>query len=69
MNDMVARYNKDVIVVEIGMSWTDATQSNSFIVDLLSKVKSVNNNRGRSILYWKPQSFNNWKINNCLKCI
>ena len=61
MNDMAARYNKDVMVVEIGMRWTDATQSNAFIADLISKVKSVNNNRGRGVFYWEPESFNNWK--------
>lgn len=61
MNDMVARYNKDVMVVEVGMSWTDATQSNAFIADLINKVKSVSNNRGRGVFYWEPESFNNWK--------
>ena len=61
MNDMVARYNKDVMLVEIGMSWTDATASNSFIADIITKVKSVNNNRGRGVFYWEPESFNNWK--------
>ena len=61
MNDMVARYNRDVMVVEIGMSWTDATASNSFIADLITKVKSVNNNRGKGVFYWEPESFNNWK--------
>ena len=61
MNDMAARYNKDVMVVEIGMSWADATQSNAFIADLITKVKSVNDKRGRGVFYWEPESFNNWK--------
>lgn len=59
MNDMVARYNKDVMVVEIGMSWTDSTASNAFIADLITKVKLVNNKRGRGVFYWEPESFNN----------
>ena len=41
MNDMVSRYGKKVMIVEIGMSWTDAPSCNSFIADLISKVKSV----------------------------
>ena len=61
MNDMVARYNKDVMVVEIGMSWTETTASNSFITDIIAKVKSVSNNKGRGVFYWEPESFNNWK--------
>lgn len=61
MNDMVARYNKDVMVVEVGMSWDQATACNAFLTDLIAKVKSVNNNRGLGVLYWEPQSYNNWQ--------
>lgn len=61
MNDMAARYNTDVMVVEIGMSFTEATATNSFITDLITKVKSVNNNRGRGVFYWEPECFNHWK--------
>ena len=61
MNDMVTRYDKDVMVVEIGMNWTDATASNSFITDIISKVKAVNNKRGLGVFYWEPESFKNWK--------
>lgn len=61
MNDMVARYGKDVMVVEIGMSWDQATTSNAFITDLISKVKSVNGGKGLGVLYWEPESYNNWQ--------
>jgi arabinogalactan endo-1,4-beta-galactosidase len=61
MNDMVSRYNKDVMVVEVGMSYDQATACNSFLTDLISKVKSVPNNRGLGVLYWEPESYNNWQ--------
>ena len=61
MNDMVSRYNKDVMVVEVGMSWDQATACNSFLTDLIAKVKSVPNNRGLGVLYWEPESYNNWQ--------
>jgi arabinogalactan endo-1,4-beta-galactosidase len=61
MNDMVARYNKDVMVVEIGMSWDQPTASNSFIEDLIMKTKSVANNKGIGVLYWEPQAYSNWQ--------
>lgn len=61
MNDMVSRYNKDVMVVEIGMPWDDATTCKSFIADLINKIISVNGSRGLGILYWEPQSYGNWK--------
>jgi arabinogalactan endo-1,4-beta-galactosidase len=61
MNDMVARYNKDVMVVEVGMSWDQPTACNAFLTDLLSKVNSVTNGRGLGVFYWEPESYNNWQ--------
>lgn len=61
MNDMVSRYNKDVMIVEVGMSWDQASVCNSFLTDLIAKVKSVPNNRGLGVLYWEPECYNNWQ--------
>lgn len=61
MNDMVTRYGKEVMVVEIGMSWDSATESGQFLRDLIAKVKSVPNGKGLGVLYWEPQAYNNWK--------
>lgn len=61
MNDMVSRYNKDVMVVEVGMSWDQASACNSFITDLISKVKLVSSGRGLGVFYWEPESYNNWQ--------
>ena len=61
MNDMVARYNKDVMICEVGMSWDQAATCQSFLSDLINKVKSVSNNRGLGVFYWEPESYNNWQ--------
>ncbi len=61
MNDMVARHNKEVFVVEVGMSWDQAATSRLFISDLLSKVKNVTAGKGLGVLYWEPQAYNNWQ--------
>lgn len=61
MNDMVARYNKDVMIVEVGMSWDQAAACNSFLTDLIAKVKSVPDGRGLGVLYWEPEAYNNWQ--------
>jgi arabinogalactan endo-1,4-beta-galactosidase len=61
MNDMVTRYNKDVMVVEIGMPWDHAAECKSFITDLITKIKAVSASRGLGVLYWEPQAYNNWK--------
>lgn len=61
MNDMVTRYNKEVMVVEIGMPWDDAANCKAFISDLINKTKSVTDNKGLGVLYWEPQCYGNWK--------
>jgi len=61
MEDMVVRYGKPVMVVEVGMSWDQADACRSFLSDLISKVKSVSNNKGLGVFYWEPQSYNNWQ--------
>ncbi|MCW3092317.1 MAG: Arabinogalactan endo,4-beta-galactosidase [Ferruginibacter sp.] len=61
MNDMVSRYNKEVMIVEVGMSWNNATECNSFLADLITKTKSVSGNKGLGVLYWEPEAYNNWQ--------
>lgn len=61
MNDMVARYNKEVMIVEAGMSWDQPSASNSFLSDLIAKTKSVSENKGLGVLYWEPEAYNNWQ--------
>ncbi len=61
MNDMVARYGKEVMIVEVGMSWTNPVECNAFITDLMAKTKSVSAGKGIGLLYWEPQAYNNWQ--------
>jgi arabinogalactan endo-1,4-beta-galactosidase len=60
MNDMVVRYGKEVMVVEVGMSWDKPSECGSFLSDLITKTKSVTNGKGLGVLYWEPQAYNNW---------
>jgi len=61
MNDMISRYNKEVMICEVGMPTSETTASKAFISDLITKVKSLPNNKGLGVLYWEPQSYNSWK--------
>ncbi|MER2492879.1 ricin-type beta-trefoil lectin domain protein [Catenovulum sediminis] len=58
LNDMVARYNKDVVITEVGAPW-DHPEAPEIISDMISKVRQVNNGRGLGIFYWEPQA-SNW---------
>jgi len=61
MNDMVARYDKPVMICEVGMSWDQASACNSFLTDLITKVNSVSGGKGLGVFYWEPQAYNNWQ--------
>jgi arabinogalactan endo-1,4-beta-galactosidase len=61
MNDMADRYNKQVMVVEVGMSWDQAAVAKDFLTDLINKTKAVKNNKGLGVLYWEPEAYGNWQ--------
>ena len=58
LNDMVARYDTDVMITEVGVPW-DHTEAKTIVADVISKAKAVNGNRGLGVFYWEPQS-SNW---------
>lgn len=60
MNDMVLRYNKEVMICEVGMSWDQPDACYSFISDLMQKANSIANNKCLGIFYWEPEAYNNW---------
>jgi arabinogalactan endo-1,4-beta-galactosidase len=61
MIDMVARYDKPVMICEVGMSWDQAPACQSFLADLMNKVRSVPGSRGLGVFYWEPQCYGNWQ--------
>ena len=61
MNDMVTRFNTEIMICEVGMSWDQPVACKAFLTDIISKVKSVPNEKGLGVLYWEPQSYNNWQ--------
>ncbi len=58
MNDMVARYNTPVMIVEVGMDASQATTCKSFLTDLIGRVKLVKNSGGLGVFYWEPEAYN-----------
>ena len=61
MNDMVARYKKEIMISEIGMDVSAAATAKLFIQDIISKTKLVNQKKGLGVFYWEPQCYNKWK--------
>jgi len=58
MKDMVSRYNKPVMICEVGMPADQPAACRSFITDLIHKVKLVPDGRGLGVFYWEPESYN-----------
>ncbi len=50
------------MVVEVGMSWDQASACNSFLADLITKTKTVSGGRGLGVFYWEPQAYGNWQL-------
>jgi arabinogalactan endo-1,4-beta-galactosidase len=61
MNDMVSRYNKQVMICEVGMPESEASVCESFLSDLIAKTKTVAGHNGLGVFYWEPESYNNWQ--------
>lgn len=57
MQDMVSRYGKEVMLVEVGMPWDQPAACRSFLADIISKTKSLTANKGLGVLYWEPECY------------
>lgn len=62
MNDMVARYGKDVMICEVGMDYTAAQACKDMLIDLMNKTKAVTGGHGLGVFYWEPETYN-WGYN------
>lgn len=60
LNDMVARYGKDVMVVEVGGDFTKVQNTYDMLVAVIGKVIAVPGNRGLGVIYWEPEGAKSW---------
>lgn len=59
MNDMAARYNKEVMLCEVGMPAAEPAASKAFLTDIITKTNSVS--KGLGVFYWEPEAYNDWQ--------
>lgn len=55
--DMLDRYGKPVMVVEIGMPASEAAECRSFIARLVKNMKALPKGQGQAVFYWEPQAY------------
>ncbi|ADL51208.1 glycosyl hydrolase 53 family protein [Clostridium cellulovorans] len=60
LNNLVNRYNKEVMVVEIGGEASNPTASYNMIIAARDIVQSIPNNKGLGVFYWEPQGAQSW---------
>lgn len=58
MNDMIATYNKDVMLVEIGHYETEPQATYDVVLEAVQMVQSIPNNRGLGVFWWEPEGTN-----------
>ncbi|WP_111979366.1 glycosyl hydrolase 53 family protein [Algibacillus agarilyticus] len=57
LNDMVSRYDKDVMITEIGVPWDNA-DAEAILRDMIDKLDEVQDSRSLGVFYWEPQASN-----------
>jgi arabinogalactan endo-1,4-beta-galactosidase len=60
MNNMVARYGKEVMVVEVGGEDVKVQNTYDMLVAVQKKVKEVPGNKGMGVFYWEPEGARSW---------
>ena len=60
LNDMVSRYGKEVMVVEVGGDYTKVQNTYNMLVAVIEKVKTVPNSKGLGVIYWEPEGEKSW---------
>jgi len=61
ISDMVNRYESEVMICEVGMSWDQAPTAKLFLEDLIKKVRTLPAGKGLGVFYWEPQCYGGWK--------
>ncbi|RAR47898.1 arabinogalactan endo-1,4-beta-galactosidase [Flavobacterium lacus] len=60
LNDLVKRYNKEVMVVEVGGEYDKVENTKALLEATIKAVRNVPNNKGLGVLYWEPQGEKSW---------
>ncbi len=60
LNDMVSRYGKEVMVVEVGGDHNLVQNTKNMLLAVINAVKAVPNNKGLGVLYWEPEAASSW---------
>lgn len=60
MNDMVTRYAKNVMVVEVGGEDNKVQNTYNMIREVLKITRAVKDGKGLGVFYWEPEGARSW---------
>jgi arabinogalactan endo-1,4-beta-galactosidase len=60
MNDLVARYGKKIMVVEVGGLYNQVQNTYDMLVAVIQKTMAVPGNKGLGVIYWEPEGEKTW---------
>ncbi|QZK91738.1 arabinogalactan endo-1,4-beta-galactosidase [Flavobacterium sp. CHNK8] len=60
LNDMASRYQKEVMVVEVGGVDEQVQNTKELLAATIKAVRAVPDNKGLGVLYWEPQGAKYW---------
>lgn len=60
LNDMVSRYGREVMVVEVGGEDYKIQNTYDMLIAVLKKVKAVPDGKGSGVIYWEPEGAKSW---------
>jgi arabinogalactan endo-1,4-beta-galactosidase len=60
LNDLVTRYNTEVMVVEVGGEYDKVENTKELLEATIKAVRNVANKKGLGVLYWEPQGEKSW---------
>ncbi len=60
LNDMASRYQKEVMVVEVGGVDEQVQNTKEFLDATIKAVRAVPDHKGLGVLYWEPQGAKSW---------
>lgn len=60
MKDMIERYGKEIMIVEIGEESNKSEECYNMLKDVIKRVKRLPANNGLGVMYWEPEGAESW---------
>lgn len=60
LNELSKKYNKEVMVVEVGGEDYKIENTKALLVETINAVRKVPNKKGLGVFYWEPQGAKSW---------